>query len=77
MNNIQRLAKKVNIENQNQLRLKLKPYRIAESVTRDVWLSGATSRKQYALIVALEQVLLAPAVQIIEDPENLLPEKGQ
>lgn len=76
MNNVQRLARKVNIRNQNQLRVALKPYRIAEATARDIWLSGATTKKHYAAIVALEQVLLAPASQILEDPENLLPEKG-
>jgi hypothetical protein len=75
MNKIQRLASKVGITNQNQMRVALKPYRIAEATTRDIWLSGATSKKHYAVIVALEKVLLTSAVQFLEDPENLLPEK--
>lgn len=77
MNNVQRLAKKVNIYNQNQLRTALKPFGIAEATARDIWLSGANTKKHYAVIVALEKVLLAPAVQFLEDPESLLPEKGK
>jgi hypothetical protein len=75
MNNIQRLASKMNIKNQNQLRVALKPYRIAEATARDIWLSGATTKKHYAVIVALEKVLLTSADKFLEDPENLLPEK--
>lgn len=75
MNNIQKLASRVNITNQNQLRVALKPYRIAEATARDIWLSGATTKKHYAAIAALEKVLLAPAVQFLEDPENLMPER--
>jgi hypothetical protein len=76
MNNIQRLASKVNIRNQNQLREALKPYRIAEATARDIWLSGATTKKHYAVIVALEKVLLTSADKFLEDPENLMPERG-
>ena len=72
-NKLQRAARRSGILNQQQLRGALRPYGIAEGTARTIWLSGATTQKHYAAIIAIEKVLHVPADQFLEDPENLLP----
>lgn len=75
MNKVQQKAKKVNITKQQELRNALKLYGVAEATAGTIWKRGATTRMHYAVIAALENVLLTPAIQFLEDPENLLPKQ--
>jgi hypothetical protein len=75
MNKIQQTAQKVGITKQQQLRAALVKYGVGELTARNIWRNGATTRKHYGVIVALEKILLTPAVEFLEDPERLLPRK--
>ena len=78
MNKIQSYAKKVQIYRLADLRNALSLYGVSAGTSYTVWSRGATTQMKYAVIKALENVLLVSANQFLEDPENLLPqqEKG-
>jgi hypothetical protein len=54
----------------------LKLYGVGELTARNIWINGATTRNHYAAIAALENILRAPAIEFLEDPEKLLPGNG-
>jgi hypothetical protein len=76
MNKIQTYAKKVNINRQIELRNALALYGVSAGTSHTIWSEGATTQMKYAVVTALERVLLVPAVQFLEDPEKLLPRNG-
>jgi hypothetical protein len=76
MNKIQTYAKKVNIEKQIQLRNALALYGVSAGTSYTIWQKGATTQMKYAVVYALEKVLLVSPVLFLNDPETLLPKKG-
>jgi hypothetical protein len=75
-NKIQQLAGKVNINRQIKFREALAAYGVSAGMSWNIWTHGATTRHDFYVIHAIERVLFTPAVEFLNDPEQLLPKKG-
>lgn len=75
MNKIQSFAKKVNICRQTDFRNALSLYGVSAGTAHTVWSTGATTQMKYAVIHALEKVLLVSPTLFLNDPEKLAPKQ--